>query len=144
MTFLPVTTDEDHWSNLRGELVPFIGERAASLFGYAVCDATGCLVWSVFFRRDLVDDGEDADSPQVTEAEQLLIDWARLIATEPTGIPGEFAARVEQTFAPPLRALLIAFAAHLIANCVVAIVGRSPLDESLYDYRKPGDERTSG
>ena len=66
------------WYVLRDELAPFIGERAVSLFSYAISDENDCLVSSAYFRRILIDNGEDPDSPQVTEVEQLLIDWGRL------------------------------------------------------------------
>jgi hypothetical protein len=132
------------WYTLRDALVPFIGERAVSLFSYAISDANDCLVCSVFFRRILIDNGEDPDAPQVTEAEQLLIDWGRLIAGAPDAIPDEMYARLEQTFNPQLRVLLVAFAGQMIATNLFNMVGKVPLDEVLYDYRKPGDERTYG
>ena len=127
---------------LRDALVPYIGERAVSLFCYAISDENDCLICSVFFRRVLIENGEDPDNPQVTEAEQLLIDWGRLIAKDPSGIPDEFYARLERAFNPQLRVLLLAFAGQMVATNIFATVGRIPLDEELYEYRKPGDERT--
>ena len=127
---------------LRDALVPYIGERAVSLFCYAISDENDCLICSVFFRRALIENGEDPDNPQVTEAEQLLIDWGRLIAKDPSGIPDEFYARLERAFNPQLRVLLLAFAGQMVATNIFATAGRIPLDEDLYDYRKPGDERT--
>jgi hypothetical protein len=128
---------------LRDALVPFIGERAVSLFAYAISDEADSLVFSVHFRKVLVDSGEHVDSPQVTETEQLLVDWGRLIARSPTEIPDELYARLEASFNPRLRLLLVAFAGQLVASTVFAAAGRIPLDEELYAYRKPGDERTS-
>ncbi|MDZ4046001.1 MAG: hypothetical protein U1E32_09525 [Rhodoglobus sp.] len=142
LSHVPSFTAYMEWYTLRDELVPFIGERAVSLFSYAISDENDCLVCSVFFRRILIDNGEDPDNPQVTEAEQLLIDWGRLIARDPAGIPDEFYARLERAFSPQLRVLLVAFAGQMIATNLVNTVGRVPLDEILYDYRKPGDDRT--
>jgi len=130
------------WYVLRDELVPYIGERAVSLFSYAISEANDCLVCSVFFRKILIDSGENVDDPQVTEAEQLLMDWGRLIARSPHDIPDELYARLEATFQPRLRLILVAFAGQMVATNLVNTVGRVPLDEVLYDYRKPGDERT--
>src|SRR5215217_6331595 len=96
LSHVPSFTAYMEWYTLRDELVPFIGERAVSLFSYAISDENDCLVCSVFFRRILIDNGEDPDNPQVTEAEQLLIDWGRLIAADPAGIPAEFYARLEK------------------------------------------------
>lgn len=132
------------WYTLRDALVPYIGERAVSLFSYAISDENDCLVCSVFFRRILIENGEDPDNPQVTEVEQLLIDWGRLIAASPAAIPDEVYTRLEQAFSPQLRVILVAFAGQMIATNLFNMVGRVPLDEVLYDYRKPGDERTEG
>lgn len=97
---------------------------------------------SVFFRKILIDNGEDPDHPNVTEAEQALIDFGRAIARTPSAIKPEFYARLESTFNPQLRVLLVAFAGQMVATNLFVTVGKVPLDEVLYDYRKPGDERT--
>jgi hypothetical protein len=123
----------------RDALVPFIGERAVTLFAYAMADESGALVTSVYFRRILVDSGEDPNQPQVTEAEQLLVDWGRSIARTPFVNGGEFAARVEAAFSEQLRLLLVTFAAQVIAASVFTTVAQTPLDESLYPYRRVGD-----
>src|SRR3954469_6474816 len=51
------------WYTLRDEIEPFIGERAVSLFSYAISDANDCLVCSVFFRKILIEAGDDPDNP---------------------------------------------------------------------------------
>jgi hypothetical protein len=130
------------WYPLRDALVPFIGERAVSLFSYAISDENDCLVCSVFFRKILIDSGEDPENPSVTDAEQLLIDFGRSIANSPGAIEPEFYARLEATFSPQLRVLLVAFAGQMVATNLFVTVGKIPLDQELYDYRKPGDDRT--
>ena len=130
------------WYTLKDELVPYIGERAVSLFSYSISEENDCLICSVFFRKILIDSGEDVDNPQVTETEQLLMDWGRLIARDPHGISDELYARLEQSFNPKLRLILLAFAGQMVATNLINTVGRIPLDEVLYDYRKPGDDRT--
>jgi len=126
----------------RDALVPFIGERAVTLFAYAIADESDALVTSVYFRRVLVDSGEDPHEPQVTEAEQLLVDWGRSIARTPFTHGDGLSDRVEAAFSEPLRLLLVTFAAQLIAAIVFANVAQVPLDESLYPYRRTGDTRT--
>ena len=130
------------WYTLKDELVPYIGERAVSLFSYAISDANDCLVCSVFFRRILIESGDDPDNPQVTETEQLLLEWGRLIATDPNGIDDDFRARVEEAFTPKTRLILVAFAGLMVATNLFNTVAHVPLDEVLYDFRKPGDTRT--
>jgi len=144
MTFLPQPSYESLdalGSGLREALIPFIGERAVSLFSYAIADARDSPVISAPLRKTLIDAGEDPDNPDVTEAEQLLIDWGRLIATTPGEITTNFYARLESTFNPQLRLLLVAYASQLVAATTFATVGQVALDESLLEYRKPGDDR---
>lgn len=100
------------WQGLREQLVPYIGERAVSLFAYAVADARGDERTSARLRSALIENGEDPDAPQVTEAEQLLIDWGRLVAGLAGEVPAEMTARLEAAFNPQLRGLLTAFAAQ--------------------------------
>ena len=65
------------WTELRDELAPFIGDRAVSLITFALAEASGRAALAEPARQALLADGEDPEAPQVTEAEQLLIDWAR-------------------------------------------------------------------
>jgi len=130
------------WYALKDELEPYIGERAVSLFAYAISEASDCLVCAAAFRRALVESGDEPDNPEVTETEQLLLDWGRAIATSPRDIPAEFRARLEEAFSPKLRLMLVAFAGQTVAMNVFTTVGRVPLDEGLAAYRAPGDVRT--
>lgn len=125
------------WYTLRDELVPYIGERAVSLFAYAISDENDCRNCAAFFRKALIDIGENVDDPQVTEAEQLLMDWGRQIARAPHDIPDEMYARLEASFNPKLRLILVAFAAQMVATNLLNTVGRIPLDKELVDFQKP-------
>jgi alkylhydroperoxidase family enzyme len=131
------------WYLLRDQLVPLIGERAVSLFAYAISDENESLVCSAFFRKALVDAGEDVENPEVTEAEQLLMDWGRLIARSPNAIPEDVYERLEGAFSSRLRVVLVAFASQVVATNVVTSVGRTPLDESLFTFRRIGDTRVN-
>jgi hypothetical protein len=157
MTFLPIETSVElvghglvvlpnftsfaQWHLLRDELVPFIGERAVSLFAYSIADGNDCLVMTAYLRKILVDSGENVDNPQVTESEQLLMDWGRLIAQSPNAIPDEMYERLVKAFNPRLRLILVAFAGQTVATDLLNSVGRIPLEEAMYSYRRVGDSR---
>ncbi|PZQ91741.1 MAG: hypothetical protein DI534_01920 [Leifsonia xyli] len=129
------------WGRLKDELEPFIGERAVALFAYAISDAADCRLGAATFRRILIESGDTPDAPQVTETERLLLDWGRMIATDPNGIPEEFRARLERAFSPQLRLILVAFAGQTVAMNVFATVGRVPLDAALEEFCRPDGER---
>lgn len=126
------------WYALREEIAPWIGERAVSLLSYAISDENDCEVCSLAFRKVLVDSGDDPDRPEVTENEQLLIDWGRLIVRSPHDIPDAFYARLEAAFGQERRLSVLAFAGQTIAVNLIATVGRVPLDPALVEYRRPG------
>jgi hypothetical protein len=132
---LPTFTAYLEWFTLKDEVVPWIGERAFTLFAHSISDAGRCLNSSLYFRKALIDSGDDPDSPEVTEAEQLLIDWGGLIVTRPHDIPPEFYDRLEQTFSAERRLTLLAFAGMMVAVNTVITVGKIPLDDELEQYR---------
>jgi hypothetical protein len=101
------------WYALMDELVPYIGERAFALFAYAISDAQDSPACAGFFRRILVESGDHPDHPEVTETEQLLLDWGRLV-TVPAEVPAVLSSRVQETFSPVLRGLLIDFAGRMV------------------------------
>lgn len=125
---LPSFTAYSQWFTLRDAVVPYVGERAVSLFCLAISDEYGSPICAEYFRAVLVDAGEDLDNPQVTETEQLLIDWGRLIARDPHGVPDEMYAHLEERFNPTLRTLLVAFAGLMVAVNLFTAVGRVPVD----------------
>ena len=112
MSLFPALPDEAFrsWYALKDDVEPYIGERAVSLFCYAVSEAAGGAAPTAYFRRLLVESGDDPDDPVVTETERLLLDWGRLMASTPHAVPADVAARVEAAFSPALRMLLVAFA----------------------------------
>lgn len=117
------------WFELRDELIPFLGERAVTLFCFAISDGYAAPYPTTFFRRELELTGDDPVDPQVTEAERLLIDWGRALGAGAASVPAALADAVEQTFQPRLRLLLTAFAGLMVAVCVVTVVGRVPNDD---------------
>src|SRR5262245_47217613 len=53
------------WYPLRDEVAAFLGDRATTLFAHAVSTQADCLICSTFFRRVLIEEGEDPDRPRV-------------------------------------------------------------------------------
>lgn len=130
MDFLPLTRADDlGWHALRDEIAPWIGERAVTLFSYAISDEYGSAVTTRYFREILTSAGDDPDHPQVTETEQLIIDCGRLIVRRPREIPDAFYARLEAAFTPERRLALLSFAARVVAINLVNTVGRVSVDD---------------
>jgi alkylhydroperoxidase family enzyme len=120
------------WYTLKDELVAVIGERAVSLFSYAISDEYGCDACSLFFRRVLEGAGEDPDAAQAGERDSLLMEFGRQIVRAPHSIPDELYAALSRQFAPAQRVLLVAFAGLMVATSVANTVGRVPVDPELH------------
>jgi hypothetical protein len=104
------------WEVLRGEITPYVGERALSLLAFAVFDESDGFEGAAYFRELLRESGTDVDSAQVTESEGLLIRWGRLFARDSEGVAPEVQAEFERAFNPQLRASLVEFAALTVAT----------------------------
>jgi hypothetical protein len=119
---VPVFDAYARWHAVRDELVPYLGERAVTLFSLALSEAVGAAYWVAVLRRELEDSGDDPDQPQVTEAERLLLDWGRAVGTDPDAVPADLVARVQATFQPKVRVALAGFAGLMTAACVFSLV----------------------
>ena len=94
-----------------------------------------CLICSTFFRRLLIDDGEDPDELALDELDALIVDFGRLLATDPHAVEPELRARLDAHFDAAEIVLLTAFGAIMVATNVVNDALGVPLDGYLEPYR---------
>lgn len=123
------------WYTLKDCLVPIIGERAVSLFSYAISNGNDCMICSLFFRKILVDSGENMDNPKLSDDEKLLMEFGRAIAKDPHSIDGDIYNKLSKKYSDKERTLLIAFAGIMYATNLFNTVAKVDLDEVLYAYK---------
>ena len=126
------------WYALREELLEFIGEREFNLFSHAISTENHCLVCSTFFRKILQDSGDNPDDPEISQREQVLIDFGRRCVTEPGNVDDALFARLEGFFIDSQIVALTAFAGLMIATNLINTALRVDLDEYLTDYAMRG------
>jgi len=124
------------WYTLRDQLIPFLGERAVSIFSHAISTENDCVICSTFFRKILIDSGDDPDRLTVSDVEQLLIDFGSAIARNPRDVPEEIYARLKELFSDEQLVVIIAFAGIMSATNLFNSAAKVPLDEVLYKYTK--------
>jgi alkylhydroperoxidase family enzyme len=124
------------WYTLKDQIEPFVGSRGVSLFSYAISTENECLVCSTFFRKILIDSGEDPDNPALSETEKLLMEFGHAIGRAPNHIDEALYARVKEHFNTEQIVLLIAFAGIMAATNLFNNVAKIPLDEILYSYQQ--------
>ena len=74
--------------------MPFLGERLTTLFAHAISAQTDCLICSTFFRRLLIDAGEDPDDLRLDERERPSSTYGRQLARDANGVADELFARL--------------------------------------------------
>ena len=133
------------WYPLRDTVVPFLGDRPTMLFAHAISEQTDCLICSTFFRRMLIDRGENPENLQLTEREEGLVEFGRTLATPPHVIPDELYHRVTAGMRDEEVVALVAFGSIMLATNVFNNALAVPLDDYLYpNTRTPTDVGVRG
>jgi alkylhydroperoxidase family enzyme len=124
------------WYDLRNEVVPFLGERPTTLFAHAISAGTDCLVCSTFFRRLLIDAGEDPETLRLNDWEQTIVAYGRQLAVDPHGVSDELYGRLAARLEPDQIVALTAFGGLMVATNLFNNALRVDLDDYLQPYRK--------
>jgi alkylhydroperoxidase family enzyme len=126
------------WYDLRGLVALFLGDRATLLFAHAISTGTDCLICSTFFRRLLIDAGDNPDDPRLDDRETLVVEFGKQLARDPHGVNDELFGRLASVFDSDQIVALTAFGGLMVATNLFNNALRVDLDEYLWSYRKPG------
>ena len=124
------------WYTLRDATIPILGERLTTIFAHAISAETDCLICSTFFRRILIDAGEDPDHLALDPREQAVVAFARRLGQTPFTVPDEIFASMREFFDEEAIVTLTAFGALMVATNVVNNALEIPLDDYLEPYRR--------
>ena len=124
------------WYPLRDTVQPFLGERLTTLFAHAVSAETDCLICSTFFRRLLIQSGEDPDRLALYEWESAVVAYGRSLATTPHTVPDAVYRPVADRLTQEQMVALTAFGALMVATNVFNNALGVPLDEYLEPFRR--------
>ena len=106
------------WYPLYDQLVPVLGERRTWLFCHAISTQSDCLICSTFFRRLIIDAGEDPNTLELDEFDELIVDLGRRLADDPHSVDDALHARLAERLDTQQIVTLIAFGAIMIATNV--------------------------
>jgi alkylhydroperoxidase family enzyme len=124
------------WYPLREAVLPFLGERLTTLFAHAVSTQTDCLICSTFFRRLLIESGQNPDAMSLDEREQSVVEFGRQLARDANGVSNELYGRLAKFLQPEQVVALTAFGGLMIATNVFNNALKVDLDEYLQPFRK--------
>ena len=122
------------WYPLHDQVAPVLGERRTWLFCHAISDQSDCLICSTFFRRLLIDAGEDPAALQLDPFDELIVDLGRRLAADPHSVDDALHARLAERLAPEHIVTLIAFGAVMVATNVFNDAMGVDLDDYLEEY----------
>ena len=122
------------WYTIYDELKPKLGDRALSIFSYAISTGNDCVICGLFFTKILKDAGEDIENLRLDETEKLLLDFGAQITNDPHNIDEKIYARLREKFDDETLVQLIAFAGIMYATNLFNTVAKVPLDDVLYSY----------
>src|ERR1700742_2664098 len=71
------------WYPLFDALVPVVGERRMWILSHAISTQAECLICSTFFRRLLIDAGEDPAALELDDFDELIAGFGRRIGSDP-------------------------------------------------------------
>ncbi|HEY4309932.1 MAG TPA: hypothetical protein VGN12_10810 [Pirellulales bacterium] len=133
---LPALDALMQWYPLREEVHKFLEPRATMLFVHAISSAADCLICSTFFRRYLIDAGENPDQLAMNEREEVVVDYGRQLVRDANQVSDALYARLSRQFAPAEIVALTAFGGMMIATNVFNNALRIDLDDYLEPYRR--------
>lgn len=122
------------WYAMYDALRPTFGDRALTIFSYAISTGNHCLICGMFFTKILVDAGEDPEHLELNETEQLLLDFGVQITQHPHSIDPAIYEKLRAAYTDQQLVQLIAFAGIMYATNLFNTVAKVPLDDVLYSY----------
>jgi alkylhydroperoxidase family enzyme len=132
------------WYPLRDEVASFLGERATTLLAHAVSAQADCLICSTYFRRLLIDAGDDPDNPQLDDKTAAVLAYGRALARDANEVSNHVYDAAAKHFTQDQLVALTAFAAMMIATNIFNNALEIELDSYLWNYRKTQDASDQG
>ena len=122
------------WYPLYEEIKKILGERLAYLYGWSISLASNCPLCSTYFRKIIIDAGENPENLELTAAEQEVLNFGSSIAQQQGIIEDDIYYKVSERYIEKEMVLLIAFAGQMIATNIFSNTIKTDIDEYLKGY----------
>jgi hypothetical protein len=131
---LPAFETYMQWYPLYEEIKKILGDRLAYLFAWSISNASNCPLCTTYFRKTIIDAGENPENLELSDSEQKLLDFGSAIAQQQGNINDAIYNDIAKQYSEKEMVLLIAFAGQMIATNVFNNVIETEIDEYLADY----------
>jgi hypothetical protein len=122
------------WYPLYQKVKQVVGERTAYLFAYSISTASNCPLCSVFFRRIMIEAGENPDSLVLSEYETTLLNFGSAVAQYKGCISNQVYNDLARHHSTEEIVVLTAFAGQMIATNIFNNVIETEIDTYLTPY----------
>ena len=122
------------WYPLYEKVKAIVGERAAYLYAWSISNASNCPLCSTFFRKIMVDAGENPENLVLEAYEEKLLDFGSAIAQHKGCIANHVYNTLSQYHNAEEMVVLIAFAGQMIATNIFNNVIETDIDTYLEPY----------
>ena len=134
---LPALHAYMQWYPLYQELEQVLGDRLARQFAYAVSNANDCPACSTFFRKLILDSGEDPANPSLNDQEKQLVAFGSCISKRQGHIADHVYNPIASRYSKKDLVTIVAFTGQMIASNIFNNVIETDLDEDLLSYQPP-------
>ena len=122
------------WYPLYEEVKKILGERLAYLFAWSISYASNCPLCTTYFRKMMIERGENPESLELTSFEKEVVDFGSAIAINQGHMDEKVYQKFAGSFSEKEMVLLIAFAGQMIATNIFNNVIQTEIDEYLSDF----------
>jgi hypothetical protein len=122
------------WYPLYEKVKQITGERAAYLYAWSVSNASNCTACITFFRKIIIENGENPERLVLNDYEHKLLDFGSAIAHYKGCIANHVYNDLAQFHNNEEMVVLIAFAGQMIATNVFNNVIETEIDNHLTPY----------
>lgn len=127
------------WYPLYEEVKRILGNRLSPLFAWSISEAADCPLCSTYFRKIIIESGDDPETLVLDSDEQLVLSFGASIVESKGEVPDEIFDAVKERFSDKDLVVLIAFAGIMIATNIFNNAVRTQIDEYLHPFVAPGD-----
>jgi hypothetical protein len=122
------------WYPLYEKVKQQIGERAAYLFAWSVSTGCNCSLCITYFRKIMIENGDDPDKLLLNDHEKALLDFGSAIAQHKGCIANHVYNSLSQYHNSEEMVLLVAFAGQMIATNIFNNVIETDIDNYLMPF----------
>lgn len=102
------------WYPLYEDVKGILGKRLSPLFAWSISEAADCPLCSTFFRKIIIESGENSETLQVNDEEQNILTFGAAIAKNKGYVPDEIFDPIRKRYSDKEIVVLTAFAAAAI------------------------------